>query len=656
MSVDALDNHGMFALQYAGYEYWLFAGLCVVALAAVTMWLRRLGLTGRHAAMVWLVMITALFAAMVHVHDENVRAHEQIKKYLTALVPTYALELQDDGHALINENTPPDDPAYLRLDACIMRWGEANPLTHGIYTMRRRRKDGKIIIIMDPASDLDGNGKIEGELEGRTPIGELYDGNDPAMDEAFAGRLAFSAEPVTDKWGRWVSAYYPVRNSTGKVEAIVGVDYRAEDYEKGAAAARVSSIGLIAPLMLLLVTSTIVITVMKWNLEQRKIAGAELSYRNDLLDHQNQETMALQQELLAQNEQLRDNEQRLAEALRTAERSRELHAVAARRFEELFHGLPIACLTYDLDGNIFEWNRAAEDLYGLKAHEVLYKSIYSTVLDPEQSERCKLINNRVFDGESVSETVWQCRRADGSTGFVLTKTFPLHGPQGGIVAALSAHTDITDLKNHERNLIAQSKQIEDQLSYINEMCVQLNCQQEALEEANGLLKQLATTDSLTGVNNHRAFTDRLAASIAGAKRDKTTLSVIMLDVDNFKMFNDTFGHPEGDKVLVNAAQVLTKHVRPTDFVARYGGEEFVVILPKCTAAEALRTAERLRAEFEGFPWAQRKVTASFGVATRVPSDKGAEELISQADQALYASKAAGRNRVTHYKDLDRAAA
>ncbi len=162
----------------------------------------------------------------------------------------------------------------------------------------------------------------------------------------------------------------------------------------------------------------------------------------------------------------------------------------------------------------------------------------------------------------------------------------------------------------------------------------------------------ARTDALTGLANRRAFDEELARRHAEFQRHRQTFSVVMVDVDYFKKFNDTYGHQAGDEVLRQVAKTLRDHSRGMDLVARYGGEEFALICPGAPAdvlkehAERLRQAiETLRFEFEG---KKAQVTASFGLAHLLPGE-GADKLVERADQALYASKQAGRNCV-HWHD------
>ena len=124
--------------------------------------------------------------------------------------------------------------------------------------------------------------------------------------------------------------------------------------------------------------------------------------------------------------------------------------------------------------------------------------------------------------------------------------------------------------------------------------------------------------------------------------------MILMDVDQFKQYNDTYGHPAGDDVLRTVASILRQTAREGDFVARYGGEEFVVLLPNTDAAASVVVAERFRAEIENHNWPLRRVTASFGVVTTSILIITSDQMIDCADKCLYASKQAGRNRVTHH--------
>ncbi len=172
--------------------------------------------------------------------------------------------------------------------------------------------------------------------------------------------------------------------------------------------------------------------------------------------------------------------------------------------------------------------------------------------------------------------------------------------------------------------------------------------QEALARQNARLAELATTDDLTGLKNRRRFHEDLNVFFSLSARRSEPLSLVMIDLDQFKAYNDSFGHPAGDLILSALAEILRENIREHDVAARYGGEEFVVLLPSTDAHEANALAERLRERIENRGWPLRGVTASLGVATSGPTIASIEALIEAADQALYLAKRKGRNRVCRY--------
>ena len=169
---------------------------------------------------------------------------------------------------------------------------------------------------------------------------------------------------------------------------------------------------------------------------------------------------------------------------------------------------------------------------------------------------------------------------------------------------------------------------------------------QRLADANARLEALATTDGLTGLFNHRVLMERIEEEWRRSRRYGEPLSLIMLDVDRFKDFNDRFGHAAGNEALRQVADVLRRGVRETDVLARYGGEEFAVILPHTGCAEAGEIAERLRAAVAAQAWEHRRITVSAGVCDLTPAMADVAALLECADRAMYGSKSAGRNRVT----------
>jgi diguanylate cyclase (GGDEF)-like protein len=209
-------------------------------------------------------------------------------------------------------------------------------------------------------------------------------------------------------------------------------------------------------------------------------------------------------------------------------------------------------------------------------------------------------------------------------------------------------------------LAEENRRLVETLSAKNHTLLEMNRELEAkihertheLAEANARLGQLAVTDGLTGLFNHRHFHERLALEIERAQRSGRPVSLLMIDVDHFKAFNDAFGHPAGDEILRQLAVVLAAERRANDVVARYGGEEFAVILVDASKATAALVADKLRADVlrHDFPHQRSegqggRLSISVGVATCPDEATDVPTLVQAADAALYAAKRAGRNRV-----------
>jgi diguanylate cyclase (GGDEF)-like protein/PAS domain S-box-containing protein len=430
-------------------------------------------------------------------------------------------------------------------------------------------------------------------------------------------------------------------------------------------------------------------------------------------------------------------------------------AEAARRFQELFQGVPIACFCFDSSGRILEWNRACERIFCRSAEHVLERPAWDVVGRAEDREITRALVISVISGESYEGFEWQDIAEDGTTRYFLANTYPLRSIEGAITGGISANIDISARKYAEHALQESEERwylavrgnndgiwdwnARTGQTYFSARCAQIlgydeetevavdrydwlkhihpedresvaeafrahlerlteyyyaeyrvfakdgsvrwildrgqalwnrNGQvlrvagsftditerkkyEEELHEAKGKLEELASRDGLTGLKNRRAFQDRLEMEFERARRYDHPLSIILLDVDKFKLYNDTYGHPAGDLVLKTVAHLLEAVTRDSDFVARYGGEEFVLLLPHTSAEAAMRVAERCRSKVENHSWPDRQVTASFGIATLHPGvTYNRDEFVKAADEALYASKESGRNRVTHVVNIE----
>ena len=192
--------------------------------------------------------------------------------------------------------------------------------------------------------------------------------------------------------------------------------------------------------------------------------------------------------------------------------------------------------------------------------------------------------------------------------------------------------DLTYVFNHMVDRLRQSRQ-------------DLDAVNETLRQQNEELERLSASDSLTGLSNRRILTQRLSDELLKAQRQSHSFTVLMLDVDHFKKYNDAHGHPAGDEVLKKVANILRNCTRAGDCTARYGGEEFAVLLSGKGGDTALQLAERIRERVAAEEFVGGKVTISGGIAEFPHHGHTADAVISSADEALYEAKREGRNRV-----------
>ena len=278
------------------------------------------------------------------------------------------------------------------------------------------------------------------------------------------------------------------------------------------------------------------------------------------------------------------------------------------------------------------WGRPVESFLNASCAQAFLRS----TIHPDDRERYgRAAASPPADGSAVE---YRVLRPHGEVRWVRSRSKPYFGhprPADDGHWVIGITEDVTERKRHEDQLEAQRK---------------------ALEEAYLHLQEVVVTDPLTGAKNRRGLEAALERAVDDARRHGRPVSAVAIDIDHFKFYNDTYGHPAGDSVIVAVATIVQRTLRPTDLGARVGGEEFTVLLPDTDRAGAEAAAERIRRAVAHARWQHVPVTASFGCATWTPAGgQPPAELLTDADRALYQSKRDGRNRVTHAADMADAA-
>ena len=314
---------------------------------------------------------------------------------------------------------------------------------------------------------------------------------------------------------------------------------------------------------------------------------------------------------------------------------------ALRKSESLLasvlQGSPIPTFVIGPDHRIIHWNRALEELSGIEAKEVLgTRNQWKAFYDHERPCMADII----IDGRIDELSLWYGNDYNRSTliedAFEGTSFFPALGEKGKWIRFTSAI-----LRDQKGNTLGALETLEDITTRI--------LAEEALKTSEKKYKTLSITDSLTKLFNSRHFYHRLRAEMDRSIRYGHALSLLFFDIDDFKAYNDAYGHLEGDRVLARLAGVILRCLRKTDSAYRLGGEEFTAILPETEGIAAKEIADRIRLEFarERFypqEGEEKSVTVSIGIA-QFDFSESLTEFIRRADMNMYEAKTLGKNRI-----------
>ncbi|SDF82018.1 diguanylate cyclase [Terriglobus roseus] len=315
--------------------------------------------------------------------------------------------------------------------------------------------------------------------------------------------------------------------------------------------------------------------------------------------------------------QLRERARSMADMMSERERAREM-------FVTILNNVPAEIYLKDEDGRLRFYNRKLANRFAINEAAWLGKTSRD-LWDEETALRILQEDREVFLSGEPQETFLDLKEADGKHSYWRTTKAPCQDSNGNPVLACCS-VDLTEQRDRER---------------------QLQETKEELEEANRKLSSLALTDALTGLWNRRAFDSRLETAVIAAQRSKKPLALMLLDVDHFKRINDRFGHPCGDEVLRNVATILNRTKRADEVACRFGGEEFTILMPGTDAQGAMVLGERIRKAMHAFEWDKEPITISMGIAVWTDG-WSSDDLVDNADAALYRAKEGGRDRFICY--------
>ena len=289
----------------------------------------------------------------------------------------------------------------------------------------------------------------------------------------------------------------------------------------------------------------------------------------------------------------------------------------------------------DKDAKVVMWNKAAEMISGYSQQEVLGKSNIWELLYPDEAYRNSIYAKAlaiINQGKEVIDLETTIRCKDGGRRILSWNSHDIKNADGEVIGSLALARDITELHDNFDKLKALTSE---------------------LELSNQQLQLLSAVDPLTGLYNRRSMEKILQEEWDRHARNAEPLSLLYIDIDFFKQYNDAYGHLLGDEILIELAKTFNLHARRSvDKAFRFGGEEFAIILPQTNSDEATRIARKLRSDIENKKIKHSAlasiefVTVSVGVTTAAPSPSGSPQTMKiQADQALYKAKDLGRNRV-----------
>ena len=422
---------GLPAAMTANADLVFLTTAAAVSLLFLGAWSTRLGLGLGTVLIAGGISAVVLIGGSAMVRAAGDRARAGMRHSLEGIAPTYAAEVREHGHWRLPSDAAPDDPLYLNLIEAEKRWLAANPGIADVYTFRRDA-DGQWCLIVDSETDYNRNGSFDEDREQRTDIGEPYEHSRDELNMALGGQAVFMDEPETDEWGTWVSAFEPVYDGAGMVEAVLGVDFPAADWTQAIVNARLRVAGYIATILTLVMAGAALSVTYRRHLSERSESVQLLKCHAATLDQKNTELAGRANELtMARN--VAEGALRETEALRSTVDAHSIVSVA------------------DIQGTIIDVNEAMCRISGYTREELLGQDHRIVNSGHHPKAFWAQMWRTIGAGEAWRAEV--CNKAkDGSLYWADTVIAPFKGPGGEIEKYVSIRTDITERKRAEAAL------------------------------------------------------------------------------------------------------------------------------------------------------------------------------------------------------------
>lgn len=563
---------------------------------------------------------------------------EEIRNNAISIASSVSLLINEQVHSKLLKPEDMKSKDYQEIRDRLRNLQKCFPQIRYVYTMVKTGKPDiwKFIIDATEPKDENGDGKIS-ELEGTTMLGEEFDVSPyPEMQQAFSGASA-GRHIEQDKWGWFLSAYSPLYNSKGMATAIVGIDVSAKtiQQERDKLKKRIFVIFgfsvIISLIMSAILSSSVISPVLKVIKTSKLIS--EGKYETIIADKRKDEIGEL---ILSINE-MSKNIKRTVDKLKTLNRTSEILAITLDLEEALKLSINLLLEILNASKGIILLLNRSENMFalgtfvGIGTAKVVEQELFI------ETSRIGLSADRDFIEHIKANP-------DVYTISEIEKIPKLSQPKEWLAKTNMISFAPLVIKQDLVGCILIDVEIRDK-EFFKTLTNQI-----AMSLENARLYHEAIVDGLTGLYVHKYFQLQLLAELRRSQRFKKSFSVLMIDIDHFKKFNDIYGHQAGDFVLKEVSKIMKLLTRSVDVVARYGGEEIAVILPETDIAGAKKIAEKIRSKIEEYQFKYQdkllNVTVSIGAAEwSAENPLEPETLITSADKSLYRAKEEGRNRV-----------